>query len=109
MSSTPSATNTCKTQSASARESKLPTNVESLLREAFDDVALFIGGAASRYLDDALTWTLMERLDRIRVRLLRELRKLPRKDLFRPGSELPPRVHPAVEAFLIRNQPEMGE
>ncbi len=108
MSSTPSATNTCKTQSASARESKLPTNVESLLREAFDDVALFIG-AASHHLDDALTWTLMERLDRIRVRLLRELRKLPRKDLFRSGSEWPPRVHPAVEAFLIRNQPEMGE
>lgn len=109
MSSTPSATNPGKTHSPTAREPKPSKNVESLLREAFDDVALLIGGAASHHLDDSLTWTLMERLDRIRVRLLRDLRTSLRRDLFQVGSEWPPRVHPAVEAFLIRNQPEMGE
>jgi hypothetical protein len=108
MSSTLSATNTRKTRSAGRQE--VPKNAESLLREAFDEIALVIGGGAVAHgIDDDLTWTLMERLDRIRVRLLRDLKRIPLKDLFDPRFTWPPRVHPAVEAFLGRNQPEMGE
>ena len=108
MSSTPSAVHPGKTQPA--RRQQPPKNAGALLREAFDDIALVIGGGAVAHgIDDDLTWTLMERLDRIRVRLLRDLKRIPPKDLFHPRFTWPPRVHPAVEAFLGRNQPEMGE
>lgn len=109
MSSTPSATNTGKTQQA-ARRRETPKDTGTLLREAFDDIALVIGGAAVvNRIDDDLTWTLLSRIDRIRVRLLQELKGLPSKGLFEPRSAWPPRVHPAVEAFLGRNRPETGE
>jgi hypothetical protein len=108
MSSTPSAIHPGKTQPA--RRQEIPKNAESLLRETFDDIALVIcGGAVAHGIDDDLTWTLTERLDRIRVRLLRDLKRIPLKDLFDPRFTWPPRVHPAIEAFLGRNQPEMGE
>lgn len=77
------------------------------MREAFDDIAIVIGGAAVLHrIDDDLTWTLLARVDRIRVRLLQELQRLPAKDLFEPRNAWPPRVHPAVEAFLVRNRAE---
>lgn len=80
------------------------------MREAFDDIALVIGGAAADYrIDDDLTWTLLARIDRIRQRLFQEFRGLPPKDLFEPRSAWPPRVRPAVEAFLCRNQARTGE
>ena len=42
---------------------KLP-DTEGLLREAFDDIALVIGGVTViHHLDDDLIWTLMKRLD----------------------------------------------
>jgi hypothetical protein len=109
MSSTPSVTNTGKAQQPTRRR-ETPKDAGTLLREAFDDIALIIGGAAVvNRIDDDLTWTLLARIDHIRVRLLQELKGLPPKDLFEPRSAWPPRVHPAVEAFLVRNQPEMGE
>jgi hypothetical protein len=105
MSSTPSATHPGKTQPARRQQS--PKDATALLREAFDDIALVIGGAAVLHrIDDDLTWTLLARIDRIRVRLLEELKGLPAKELFEPRNAWPPRVHPAVEAFLTRNQAE---
>ena len=83
---------------------------EGLVREAFDDIALVIGGVAIlHHLDDDLTWTLMKRLDRIRVRLLRDLKGISRRDDFEPTVAQPPRVHAAVDEFLFRNRMGMGE
>jgi hypothetical protein len=105
MSSTPSAIPAGKTQPT--RRQQTPKDAWTLLREAFDDIALVIGGAAVVHrIDDDLTWTLLARIDRIRVRLLQELRRLPVKDLYEPRNAWPPRVHPAVEAFLVRNRAE---
>ncbi|MBS1853922.1 MAG: hypothetical protein JST11_01040 [Acidobacteria bacterium] len=83
---------------------------EPLVREAFNDIALLIGGVAVlHHLDDDLTWTLMKRLDRIRVRLLRDLKGTARLDGMEPAAANPPRVHAAVEEFLVRNRAGMGE
>ena len=52
----------------------IAANHELLVRDAFDDIALLVGGVAAIHnLDDDLLWTLMKRLDRIRVKLLRNL------------------------------------
>jgi len=105
MSSTPSATHPGKTQPARRQQS--PKDATALLREAFDDIALVIGGAAVLHrIDDDLTWTLLARIDRIRMRLLEELKGLQAKDLFEPRNAWPPRGHPAVDAFLTRNRAE---
>jgi hypothetical protein len=80
------------------------------VRSAFDDIALVVGGVVVLHnLDDDLTWTLMKRLDRIRIRLLRDLRGQARRDEFDPSLAKPPRVHPAVDEFLARNRAGMGE
>lgn len=85
-------------------------NLESLIRAALDDIALVFGGAAVLHqLDDDLVWTVMKRLDRIRVRLLRDLKGLAPRGEFEPTTAKPPRVHAAVEEFLIRNRAAMGE
>jgi hypothetical protein len=91
---------------ASARNSPVP---EALLREAFDDVTLIGGGVAViHHLDNDLIWTLMKRLDRIRVRLLRDLKGLtPLLDL--DPTPRTPRVHAAVEELLLSNQSRAGE
>ena len=86
------------------------TGTEGSVRDAFDDVAVLIGGVAViHHLDDDLTWTLMKRLDRIRVRLLRDLKGNSRRDDFEPSVAQPPRVHAAVEELLVRNRAGMGE
>jgi hypothetical protein len=83
---------------------------DALVRDAFDDIALVVGGVAVLHnLDDDLTWTLMKRLDRIRIRLLRDLNGHARRDGFEPSVAKPPRVHPAVDEFLARNRAGMGE
>jgi hypothetical protein len=83
---------------------------DSLVREALDDIALVIGGAAAIHgLDDDLIWSVMKRLDRIRVRLLRDLKGLAPRDESEPNPARPPRVHAAVEEFLVRNRMAMGE
>ena len=84
-------------------------NPESLVREAFDDIAILIGGAASYHLEDDLLWTMMTRLDRIRVRVLRDLKgQLRGSEVKTPSAKLP-RVHPAIDEFLLRNRERMGE
>ena len=81
-----------------------------LVRDAFDDIALVVGGVAILHqLDDDLTWTLLKRLDRIRIRLLRDLKGQTRREEFEPALTKPPRVHPAVDEFLARNRAGMGE
>lgn len=86
------------------------TNPESLVRESLDDIALVIGGAAAlHHIDDDLVWSVMKRLDRIRVRLLRDLKGLTPYDGYPPNAVKPPRLHAAVEEFLARNRAGMEE
>lgn len=104
----PSATPVTKPGSPNPVISPPPT--EALVRTALDDIALVVGSAAALHrLDDDLTWTLMKRLDRIRVRLLRDLKGISRRDDFEPTVAQPPRVHAAVDEFLFRNRSGMGE
>ncbi len=108
MSSPPSATKATNDQVQSPAAATNGT--EPLVRGAFDDVALLIGSVAViHHLDDDLTWTLMKRLDRIRVRLLRDLKGVSPREDFEPTTAHPPRVHAAVEEFLTRNRAGMGE
>jgi len=77
-----------------------PAAPENIVRDAFDDVAIVIGGAAASYqLEDDLLWTLMSRLDRIRIRTLHRL------SAGGPATATTavPRLHPAVDQFLARN------
>jgi hypothetical protein len=86
------------------------SNPEGLVREAFDDIAILIGGAAASYrLEDDLLWTMMTRLDRIRVRVLRDLKGHARGGAVNTTCAKLPRVHPAVDEFLLRNRERMGE
>ena len=88
----------------------IPVNPETLARDALADVAVLIGSAAAlHHLDDDLIWTLMKRLDRIRVRLLRDLRGLAPREEYEPVNARPPRIHSAVDEFLVRTRVGMGE
>jgi hypothetical protein len=108
MSTNPSAISTETPETSKRHASRI--NPESLVRGALDDIALIVGGAAALHqLDDDLVWTMIKRLDRIRVRLLRDLRGLTSRDKVEPGRARPPRVHAAVEEFLVRNRAGMGE
>lgn len=81
---------------------------ETLVREALNDVAMVIGSAAIlHYLDDDLVWTIMKRMDQIRVRLMRALRNLPVDQA--AATTKPLKIHPAVQEFLTRCQMGMGE
>jgi len=83
---------------------------EALIRDSFDDIALLVGSAAAIHnLDDDILWTVMKRLDRIRVRLLRNLSGITGREDFEPTTVRPPRTHPAVDEFLARNRGRMGE
>ncbi len=83
---------------------------EALVRDAFDDIALLVGSIAALHnLDDDLLWTLMKRLDRIRVKLLRNLLGGTAREDFEPAPLRPPRTHAAVDEFLARNRGRMGE
>ena len=108
MSTDASATQIKKAETPDPIDSVPPT--ESLVRAALDDIALLVGGAAALHqLEDDLVWTLTKRMDRIRVRLLRDLKGLGHRDELEPKTTKPPRVHAAVEEFLIRNRAGMGE
>jgi hypothetical protein len=81
-----------------------PSDLESLVRETFADVALAVAATTASYpLPDDLLWSLLRRLDRVRVRTFQ---RLTAAGLVRPTapSDRPLPVHPAVEAFLARNQ-----
>lgn len=110
MTTTPSATNSAGPPPPTMPAPAPVSNPETLVREALDDFALVIGGAAAiHHLDDDLVWTVMKRLDRIRVRLLRDLKGLTPRDEFELNPAWPPRIHAAVDEFLVRNRTGMGE
>lgn len=93
-----------------ARPDSLPIEQEAIVRDAFDDVALVVGGVAVLHnLDDDLVWTLMKRLDRIRVRPLRSLKGSSAREEFEPNPGRPPRTHAAVDEFLSHNRIRAGE
>jgi hypothetical protein len=108
MNSNPSATNSQDPKSPEPTASRIDS--ESLVRHALDDVALIVASAAGlRQLDDDLVWTVLERLDRVRIRLLRDLRGLSSNNGCWPTPPEPSCVHPAVEEFLFRNRTGLGE
>jgi hypothetical protein len=78
--------------------------IESIMQDAFEDVALLIGGAASLHqLEDQLVRILIRRLDHVRSRALARLaltnHRANRASM--PGKPCP--LHPAIEGFLLRN------
>ena len=98
------------TKAESANQAIAPRSTEPLVRTALEDIAIVIGSAAALHqLDDDLVWSVMKRLDRIRVRLLRDLKGISRHDDFELQVIQPPRVHAAVDEFLLRNRAGMGE
>jgi hypothetical protein len=108
MSSLPAATKT--TADPKQKPGRASPGIENLVREAFNDVALLIGAvAAIHQVEDDLVWTVMKRLDRIRIRLLRDLKGVSRPEDFDPQPMPTPRVHAAVDEFLARNLAGAGE
>ena len=87
------------------------TQTVNLVRQAFDDVAIVFGTAATNHsvLDDDLVWSIMRRLDRIRIRLLRDLTGIATESGSSRDLPSAPRVHPALDAFLVRNRAAAGE
>lgn len=87
-----------------------PNDPEAVLRDAFEDIALVVGGIAGLHgLNDDLVWTLMKRLDRVRVLALRRLKHTQAGSGERPIPGAPSESHPAVEEFLLRNRRGDGE
>jgi hypothetical protein len=75
--------------------------IEAIVRDAFEDVALLIGGAAALHqLEDGVLQGLVRRLDRVRARALSRLARAAGQ----PAPECPHRLHPAIEGFLERNR-----
>ncbi len=79
---------------------KAAETIDRLFRDAFEDVALIIGGVAVAHsLRDDLVHSLVRRLNAVRMRTLARLRS----ELERaPGG--PSLCHPAVEQFLLANR-----
>ena len=103
-------TSTALADTSSISPPAADTQAQILVRNALDDIVVVIGGAASLHqLDDDLVWSVMKRLDRIRIRLLRDLTGLAPRNDAEPNTPKPPRVHPAVDEFLVRNRAGMGE
>jgi hypothetical protein len=84
---------------------KIAETNEAIVQDAFEDVALLIGTVAAIHgFEDGIVWTLLRRLDRVR---LRTLDRLPQADTSMKGDkECPPPnlSHPALEEFLIRSR-----
>jgi hypothetical protein len=82
-----------------------PDVIEGIVCDAFEDVALLIGGTAALYqLHDDLIWNLLRRLDRVRVRTLSRLARTSTLGDADASAAGPPRTHPAVERFLLHNR-----
>src|SRR5262245_18488803 len=99
-------TSTTQRQKSPIPATSIPSgaNTEAFIGDAFDDIALVIGGvAAIHHLDDDIVWAGMKRLDGIGRSLIIKLSGISQSTIG-PGSFTPPRVHPAVEAFLARNR-----
>jgi hypothetical protein len=80
-------------------------NPEHLVRAAMDDVAVIVGSAvAIQALDTDQVWSIINRLDRIRIRLLRDIKGSTPADGSTAITPVPPRLHTAVEDFIARNR-----
>jgi hypothetical protein len=78
--------------------------IEAIFRDAFEDVALLIGGAASLHqLDNGLIRTLVRRLARVRTQAISRLAQVGGQPAGDASPEHPHRLHAAVEGFLQRN------
>jgi hypothetical protein len=85
-----------------------------IIQDAFEDVALLIGGAASLHqLENQLVRTLMRRLDHVRTRALARLEQVDASASRPANSGRPYHLHPAIEGFLRRqhggHQPGLSE
>lgn len=82
-----------------------------LVRTALEDVAIVFGAAAATnpVLDDDMIWSIMRRLDRIRIRLLRDLKGAAREATSLCNFPPAPLVHPALDDFLVRSRAAEGE
>jgi hypothetical protein len=79
---------------------KATEKIDRLFRDAFEDVALMIGGAATAHrLRDDLVHALVRRLTAVRKRTLARLRS----ELGRTPA-VPSPCHPAVEQFIVDNR-----
>jgi hypothetical protein len=75
-----------------------------------DDVAVIVGSAvAIQALDTDQVWSVISRLDRIRIRLLRDIKGSTPADGSTPITPAPPRLHTAVEEFIARNRAGVDE
>jgi hypothetical protein len=78
--------------------------IESILLDAFEDVALLISATAVNHLDDAVIWMMMRRLHRLRLRTLSRLPVVIGRSHSVPAAVMPVGAHPAVEQFLHLNR-----
>lgn len=87
------------------------TQAVNLVRNALEDAAIVFGTAAATHpvLDDDLTWSIMRRLDRIRIRLLRDLKGTAQESATNDSFPPAPRVHAALDDFLVRSRAGVGE
>jgi hypothetical protein len=78
--------------------------IETIIRDAFEDVALLIGGVTTlHHLDDDVVRILIRRLDGVRSRALVRLSQAGDQAGSRLLSQCPCGLHPAIEWFLQRN------
>lgn len=94
----------------SRRRSSQRLNPEHLVRAAMDDVAVVVGSAvALQAVDGDLVWSVINRLDRIRIRLLQDIKGLTPGGGNTSTQPAPPRLHTAVEEFMARNRAGVDE
>lgn len=83
-------------------------DVEFVIRCALDDIACAIGTVAALYeLEDDAVWSIMKWVDRLRIRLFRQLKGGSLID--EVSVKGPLRRHAAVKEFLERNRYRIGE
>ncbi len=80
------------------------SEIESIFRDAFEDLALLIGGTACLHrLDDQVVRTLIRRLEGVRARALHRLSQADGRSIPAPVPRAPRPLHLAVEEFLRRD------
>jgi hypothetical protein len=80
------------------------SDIESIFRDAFEDVALLISGAASLHrLEDRVVRTLIRRLEGVRSRALGRLARADGCCTPAPVAHAPQPLHPVIERFLRRD------
>jgi hypothetical protein len=79
--------------------------IESIIQDTFEDVALLIGASSAiNRFDDAETWSMMRRLYRLRSQALARLSAVIDPGSEEPAIAMPVGAHAAVEHFLRLNR-----